>query len=320
MRISEHSGPIICSVDGGAASYAAAAVSAPVADALDRELILAHVYEPPPLGMLSEQGDETMRRAALEMLRRLESQLPSALRSRTEVLHGPLIGTLLAFSDSNEAAMIVAGTRAFGRLSSALRGSVAHRLVTGARRPVLVVPEGSQPPGHGEEPTFLCGYDASPTANTALDACMTLAAACGARVLVIYVEPTTPPLFTAGAALSGGHRLSLEPDGDGRAAERRLDQAAERAGRYAERGVRVQLELASGQPSERLAEKAAASRADLITVGSRGLGPFETAFLGSTAASLVRSAGCPILICPPGSAATEGAHPGLDGGVLSARG
>jgi nucleotide-binding universal stress UspA family protein len=60
--------------------------------------------------------------------------------------------------------------------------------------------------------------------------------------------------------------------------------------------VPVSVHAPHGTPSRQLLE--AAKRADLLVVGSRGVGGFRSLVLGSTADQIARHATCPIAIVP----------------------
>lgn len=70
----------------------------------------------------------------------------------------------------------------------------------------------------------------------------------------------------------------------------------ERAGALRDRGLEVETVVKLGRPSDLIIETAEGSFADLIVVGSRGLGPWTSAILGSVSADLVDHAGCPVLV------------------------
>jgi nucleotide-binding universal stress UspA family protein len=58
-----------------------------------------------------------------------------------------------------------------------------------------------------------------------------------------------------------------------------------------------------GDPAECLADVADEERAEMIVVGSRGLGAFKAVFLGSVSNALIGVARCPVLVVPPGATA-----------------
>ena len=63
-------------------------------------------------------------------------------------------------------------------------------------------------------------------------------------------------------------------------------------------GVEVQGELVEGPPAQALLDHA--RTADLLVVGSRGLGGFKSLLLGSVSQQVVHHAPCPVVIVPEG--------------------
>ena len=61
-------------------------------------------------------------------------------------------------------------------------------------------------------------------------------------------------------------------------------------------GRTVTRALLHGRPATMIVEEAATFRADLIVVGSRGLGPLTSMLLGSVSAEVVDHAPCPVLV------------------------
>lgn len=78
---------------------------------------------------------------------------------------------------------------------------------------------------------------------------------------------------------------------------RRYQTALEAAERIFERpGLGVEALLLRGRPASAIVDEARAFRADLIVVGNRGHGQFETMLLGSVSAEVVDHAPCPVLV------------------------
>ena len=73
-------------------------------------------------------------------------------------------------------------------------------------------------------------------------------------------------------------------------------QMRERGQRHADRaatllrdaGFEAEAHIASGSPTEQLLKEADSGEFDLVAVGSRGLGPFRRALLGSVSDQVVR--------------------------------
>ena len=60
-------------------------------------------------------------------------------------------------------------------------------------------------------------------------------------------------------------------------------------------GVEVSILIALGTPSQMIIERATETEADLIVMGTRGLGSLQQLILGSVAARTIRMAPCPVL-------------------------
>lgn len=70
------------------------------------------------------------------------------------------------------------------------------------------------------------------------------------------------------------------------------------------------VRLAGGERAESLVRVARDHDAQLLVVGSRGLGELRTALLGSVSAELLRTAPCPVVVVPPGLTLPF-PHPGM---------
>ncbi|MBA2665246.1 MAG: universal stress protein [Bradymonadaceae bacterium] len=66
--------------------------------------------------------------------------------------------------------------------------------------------------------------------------------------------------------------------------------------KFTEAGLPYRLEVALGDPAQKIVEIAAARGIDLIVIGSRGLGPVSAVLLGSVSHRVAHDAGCPVMI------------------------
>jgi nucleotide-binding universal stress UspA family protein len=132
--------------------------------------------------------------------------------------------------------------------------------------------------------TILIGVDGSPSADAALDFAIELCQDTGATLEVLAVRPHLP--------VRGGGVAILEiesPEGARSIARRSADRALAA-------GVRSDAHVAHGSPAESIAESAGGLGADLIVVGSRGLGTVSAVLMGSVSRWLVRHADIPVTI------------------------
>ncbi len=132
--------------------------------------------------------------------------------------------------------------------------------------------------------TILVGMDFSDACRAAIRLAAGLARTHGSRLALAHVVdvPRVPhvEVLTAGELALGG-------------AHRRLDRVAARL-RAAD--LEVDTLVAAGRPCAELLRIAGQVQADLIIVGTRGLGALRRLFLGSTAERILRSAPVPVLV------------------------
>jgi len=138
----------------------------------------------------------------------------------------------------------------------------------------------------------LVGYDGSACADTALDLVERLGLPPGSTVRLVTAVPAERELLSAWGALIVGSASSLVHELS-QQAEAALQAAAER---LAGSDLAVEHAVVSGRPSHALADEAERSGAELIVVGSRGLGSISSMVLGSVSAELVDVARCPLLV------------------------
>jgi nucleotide-binding universal stress UspA family protein len=87
------------------------------------------------------------------------------------------------------------------------------------------------------------------------------------------------------------------PETDRRAVEAAVDgQLADAAATLGSPSRVVEARRFHGRPASVIVEQAARFRADLVVVGSRGLGPIRSMLLGSVSAEVVDHAPCPVLV------------------------
>jgi nucleotide-binding universal stress UspA family protein len=137
------------------------------------------------------------------------------------------------------------------------------------------------------------GYDGSDGARRALAAVRRIAAP-GAAVTVVYAHRVPPELSyyeffqDVLAELERGAQETVE--------------SARQSFEGADLDVRCQVR--QGRPGEMLADVAREEDADLIVMGSRGLGRVRAA-VGSAVLDVLHGAPCPVLVVPAGDKAQE---------------
>lgn len=142
-------------------------------------------------------------------------------------------------------------------------------------------------------PLVVVGYDGSQGAEAALHVALEEARRRGATLRVVGAWHVPAPLVGSSAAPSSAARLGE----DIRVA---LTQAVDTAAatlRERDGDVEVEAVVVEGPAVTVLTGEAAA--ADLLVVGSRGLGGFRELLLGSVSHQCAQHAPCPVLIVPP---------------------
>ncbi len=166
----------------------------------------------------------------------------------------------------------------------------------------------------------LVGYDGSASADRALrlvsDAAWPAATEC--HVIVVCGTPSTayPP-----GTVADGETLQSMFDAQSADAEH---LARSGAGRLARPELIATWEVGFGRPGSAILDAAEVFGADLIVVGSRGLGPIGATLLGSISEEVVDHARCPVLVVRGSRVrtvvfATDGSADALSAGTVLLR-
>lgn len=185
------------------------------------------------------------------------------------------------------AELLVVGARGLGGFRGVLLGSVSQHCLHHATTPVAVVREGSALPGEGRR--IVVAVDGSDTSKQALRWAITEATRRGVTLAVVNAwhqpfvgtpYPTVlfdPALFREASAAVLDEALTSCDPGD----------------------VIVERITGEGTPASVILD--AAADADLVVMGSRGLGGFKGMLLGSVTTHVTRHASCPVIVVPPPS-------------------
>ena len=140
---------------------------------------------------------------------------------------------------------------------------------------------------------FLVGIDGSECGDRALATARAHAEAAGAELLVCYVIAWSPFTFSTAQENAERHRRREEELDVARTKllEPRLAEL-EKAGLSAKGLAR------HGHPARTLVAMAEEHEAAMIVIGRAGDTPMKTRFFGGTAAALVQTAPCPVLVVP----------------------
>lgn len=139
---------------------------------------------------------------------------------------------------------------------------------------------------------ILCSTDFSPSSRRAFEHAVTFARWYGADLTIMHVHPFIAamagdhPYFPSGRVLDATTRKRLLSD---------LQGAAESA-RIA--GLKPEVLLCEGDPSEEIVRQASMAETDLIVIWTHGRSGFDRLFLDSVAGRVVHNAPCAVLTVP----------------------
>jgi nucleotide-binding universal stress UspA family protein len=142
---------------------------------------------------------------------------------------------------------------------------------------------------------ILVPYDGSQFSERAVEHAVYLAKALDAEL--VFVNATVLPalIYTyheaTNVAINEAAQLLVESSKD--AATRSLEGIE---GRCKKEGIRASYMHRVGDPAELILDTAKKEKADLIVMGSRGLGAVKSLFLGSVTRKVSERSTCPVLI------------------------
>lgn len=146
---------------------------------------------------------------------------------------------------------------------------------------------------------ILCPLDLSDVSKHAVDHAVLLSRWYGAKITALHVvNPIVVPL-TGYALVDFAPPPSL-PEAEVAACREQV-----RACVSAATALDVEILVDTGDAAPRIVEHSRSLRADLIVIGTHGVGGFQHLILGSVTERVLRQATCPVLTVPPRARATS---------------
>lgn len=283
---------IVVGIDDSAGAEDALAFARRLGEATGARLQLAsaYPYEEWPSRVASHEFGAFLRDEAQSVLDRRAASL-GTVPTHTIADHSPA-RALHRLAERIGAALIVVGSTHRGAIGRVLPGSTGERLMHGAPCPVAIAPRDYA--AEGPIGVVGVGYDASDEAEAALRAACRVARAFNAHLRVIRVFDATRVGTPAMMTFPGYAAFNQDYEQDQR---ERLEHAVAAL----PSDVSAEAMFLSGRPGSELATQS--QDVDLMIVGSRGYGPMAAVMLGGTTHTLIRDAGCPVVVLPRG---TEG--------------
>ncbi len=297
-------GRILVGVDGSEAACGALRWAARLAVATGGDVVAVTAWEPSQTETPPDVRAELRAAAAARLAE--EWSAPARMvgaPTRTRLVEGD-VDQLLAIADEEDADLLVVGPRGVGGFAALHLGSVAHHLARHTMRPLAIIPVGAR---HEPPARIVVGVDGSPGGAAAVSWCAEVAPALGATVTAVSAVDLADrwenePPATAGAALESAIAA---------VARQRLMAST---GPLRARGLAGERVVLDGvHPVAAIADTATRVDADLLVVGTRGLGGFPGMRLGGVAVQLVHHLHRPVVLVPPresSEAAGESARTG----------
>ena len=217
----------------------------------------------------------------------------------TQVLEGDPASEITEYVEKHlRVRAIVMATHARRGIARWVFGSVAERILQTSTVPLLLVratkedvvpPLPVRPLDEVAYRTIVVPLDGSSFAEIALEQAQQIAAASGAKLVLMSALPEYPPLPDA---LTREEVQSLW----NREYEWRTSYLEEVKARLHAEGLEVDTHIVCESPSQAILDLSARERADLIVMSTHGTGGLRRLWLGSVASEVIRRATQPLLL------------------------
>ena len=273
--------PVVVALAGGEHDADALALARVMQTAVGRDLLLAHVIPPPPLGRGVTGYAIAARREGRELLSRAVEQ--SAPGSQARLLETwPAAFALSQLAEDHSASMLVLGSTHQGLAGSVVPGGTASHVVRRARYPIAVAPTGYARTSSTPISAIGVAYDGTTASDQALAAAIPAASKLGVPLR----------LYHAIYKLSDDRSWDRYRKTMHQAAQRVLDRGLRQVPDHI---VRTSLVL-EGDPAGVIADTASDEHVGLLYVGSRGYGPLREAVAAGVSGWVLHVARCPVVI------------------------
>lgn len=254
----------------------------------DAHLEIISVWTFPPLSMeeklmvsAGQMERETQQIVGERVAEVMSDNGISELSTNVRVVEGAPARVLVAASE--DADLLVVGRHDRARVRHFLIGSVASQCVRHATCPTMVVPGATESP-----PRIVVGMDGSQNSHEALQWALAQAKLTGADVEIFNVWHE--PLTAAGELMDPLPVMEMCEESaresvDAWVADARVPD-----------GVTLTGTAAHGDASHILAQEG--ETADLVVIGSRGVGGFAGLLLGSVSRNVVHLSPCTVVVIP----------------------
>lgn len=278
---------ILVATDLSKLAKPAIARAADLAARHDASLFVLHVVDADPSLIPPEAAENDSFEGASEALEQqvAEYAMPRGIACERRVEQGKPFVEIVHTARETGASLIVVGAHGRHLLRDWLLGTTAERVVRKGDRPVLVV----RRPPEGPYRHVLVGTDFSPASREALRMAAELAPE--ARITLAHAwELWYEERFRTSGVREETLRRLVETT------ERKISgQMEEEISACGLVGRNITPVVSHGYPPRVLTELADTANADLVAVGTQGLGGMQYVLLGSVAEHVLREAPCDVL-------------------------
>lgn len=290
---------ILCPIDYSDETEHAVAHATAIARWYQARIVGLHVFQPvfypvPGLATAGYVGEPLPERESIAEMEKdvagvLRAAEKSGIPTEARVVQGDPARTIVAWSTSLPADLIVIGTHGASGFEHLVLGSVTEKVLRLARCPVMTIPPRARTTSKLPFKHILCPVDFSDQSARALEYALSIAQESDAGLTVLHVlespsdqEPRTNRGFNVPEY--GLFRAE-------EAKERLMQLIPESAAAW----CTPQTMIAHGKPYREILGIATDASMDLIVMGVHGRNALDVMLFGSTTNQVVRRATCPVL-------------------------
>ncbi len=286
---------ILVGIDGSANAAAALAWAVSEAEARGASVEAVYVWHEPSMAYSAAGyippvvGDvEDMAQLILDDTLKIVPDIPD-VKIGLRGASGAPVDILTRAAEEPDVAMTALGTRGHGGVAGLLLGSVSHAMTHHSRKPLAIIPGNCLDTGPQQsKQKIVVGVDGSEESKLALRWAAAEAAARDVSLEAVMVWSTPSRVVPAHPPLSA---LSLADQ------ESKVEETLRAVVAGVDtNGVDVECTVVSGHPAAALLARA--GTAQLLVVGSRGLGRARETISGSVSHACTHHASLPVVVVP----------------------
>jgi nucleotide-binding universal stress UspA family protein len=238
---------------------------------------------------------ELLRTRALEYLKAIEGGFPRGVSVQHEIRIGLPAAAILESAETAHVDLIAMATHGRSGIQRWVYGSVADKVLSGARLPILLVRASQVPSTHSPIRRILVPVDGSTLAERALIPARHLAKAFDAEILLFRVQE--PSIYVQAGLTAGMSTPAL----DEALCETVEEYLTDKTWELRNQGIRVGWETQFGMAAENILEAAQKRAANLVVMSTHGRSGAGRWIMGSVADRVLRSSRIPVLLIRSGA-------------------